>query len=148
MLFKDLNERLIATGLPGETSDHVIATMVDILVGEGAIQDREQALEDLRLHQEQTAFGMQHGIAIPHAKTNAVQELVAAVATTAQPVDFDALDKKPSQIIVLTLSRPDQTGPHVRFLSEIARLLKSKRLRKDMLAATSPAQLLALIRGQ
>ncbi len=147
MLFTDLNERLVATSLPGETSEQVITAMVDILVAEGALQDREQALEDLRLHQEQTAFGMQHGIAIPHAKTTAVQELVAAVAVTAQPVDFGALDKKASRIIVMTLSRPDQTGPHVRFLSEIARLLKSKRLRRDMINASSPAQLLALING-
>lgn len=147
MLFADLDLSLVATGLPAQTKDEVIDQMLAILAKTGKVQDTAVAREDIRQNEERTPFGMQHGIAIPHAKTAAVDEMMACVAVTAGPVDFASIDGSPSRICVMTLSPPEQVGPHVRFLSEVGRLLRNRKLRKAILNAASPEELLQLIRS-
>ena len=91
---------------------------------------------------------MQYGVAIPHAKTAAVNRLLAAVAITRNPIAFDSLDGKPCDIFVMTLSPIDQVGPHMRFLAEIGRLLKNRRTRKALRQARTNADLLSAFVGR
>ncbi len=147
MVFAEMAESMVATGLAARTKDEVIEQMLTILERTGKVRDRELARSDIDRNEQNTPFGMQHGIAIPHAKTAAVEEMLACVAVTAEPVDFSSIDGSPSRICVMTLSPPDQVGPHLRFLSEVGRLLKSRRLRKAILNAGSSEELLRLIRG-
>lgn len=142
MLKEVLSEEVVAPGLSARTMEEVIHALLDMLCATGKVRDREEALRSVLANERKTSTGMQHGIAIPHAKTDTVDELVAAVAVTREGVDVRALDGKPARIFIMTLSPRDQTGPHVRFLSEFGRLLKSKSMRNRVLAAGSKAALL------
>lgn len=146
MLFAELDESLVATHLEADSREEVIESLLGMLDQTGKLRDRDLAREDIARNEQLMAFGMQHGIAIPHAKTNAVDELLACVATTDTPIDFSGVDGTPSRIFVMTLSPPDQVGPHVRFLSEIGRLLKNRRLRNAILRADTPGELLRVIK--
>ncbi|MFW5827051.1 MAG: PTS sugar transporter subunit IIA [Alkalispirochaeta sp.] len=148
MLFGDLNESLVAVHVAATSRDEVIAYLLDLLDRTGKVVDLELARRDIDAHERNTSFGMQHGIAIPHAKTASVTEMIAAVCVTDAPIDFASVDGSMSQIFVMTLSPPDQVGPHLRFLSEIGRLLKSRKLRKRMMEADSSAELLGILRGR
>lgn len=147
MLFAELNKSLVATGVTAGTKDEVIEYLLGMLDGTGKVRDLDLARRDIERSERVMAFGMQHGIAIPHAKTEAVEELLACVAVTENPVDFSGIDGTPSRIFIMTLSPPDQVGPHIRFLSEIGRLLKNRKLRKAILQAETPEELLRLIKG-
>jgi PTS system nitrogen regulatory IIA component len=93
--------------------------------------------------------GIQEGIAIPHGKTDAVDELVACVAIKKEGIDFESLDGKPSRIFIMTLSPANKVGPHVQFLAEISRLLKRTEARAQMLSAGSAEELLdCFIKGE
>ena len=148
MLFAELDESLVAVNLPASTRDEVIDQLLGMLERTGKVRDTALARRDIERNEQMMAFGMQHGIAIPHAKTEAVEELLACVAVTGTPVDFSGIDGTPSNIFVMTLSPPDQVGPHIRFLSEIGRLLKNRKLRKAILQAQTPGELLRVIKGQ
>jgi PTS system nitrogen regulatory IIA component len=85
---------------------------------------------------------MKHGIAIPHGKTNTIEDLVACVGISDKPVDFDALDHEPCRIFIMTLSPVEKTGPHLQFLAEISLLFKSSEKRLEILNAKSPEELI------
>ena len=145
MINELLSEELVATDLAGESKEDVIRALFDVLKRSGKIKDPETALQDLLASEARMSTGMENGIAIPHAKTDAVDELVACVGVSKARIEFECIDNKPAQIFIMTLSPKDGTGPHVRFLAEIGRLLKDKNKRKKMLAAKTPSELLAVI---
>ncbi|MFO8043327.1 MAG: PTS sugar transporter subunit IIA [Alkalispirochaeta sp.] len=148
MLFGDLNESLVAVRVPATTRDEVVEFLLDLLAQTGKLTDRRLARQDVDANEDKASFGMQHGIAIPHAKTAAVTEMIAAVCVTSAPISLDSVDGTPSRIFVMTLSPPDQVGPHIRFLSEIGRLLKNRKLRKRILEAESETELLEILLGR
>ncbi len=146
MIFDLLNEQMAETGIPAKTKKEVIEKLLDIACRSGKVKDRDLAARDTAAREAVASTGMENGIAIPHAKTDAVDELVACIGITAKPVGFDAIDKKPCRIFIMTLSPKRQTGPHIKFLGEIAVLLKDEQRRKRMLGAGSPTELLEAIR--
>ncbi len=147
MLKDVLTPDLVTVDLQGTSKRAVIESLISILEKNGAIDDPKQALEDVLDHEGLTSTGMENGIAIPHAKTSAVKGLVACVGVTKTPVEFECLDRKPARIFVMTLSPKEGTGPHVRFLAEIARLLKEKSVRKKVLAADTDQKLYEVFVG-
>jgi PTS system nitrogen regulatory IIA component len=142
MIREVLSPELVTVDLQGHDKRTVITALVDLLVAAGKVNDREGAISAVMDHENHTSTGMEHGIAIPHAKTDIVSELVACIGITRHKVDFECLDRKPAQIFVLTLSPSDGTGPHVRFLADISRLLKEKKFRKRILSAKTDQELL------
>jgi PTS system nitrogen regulatory IIA component len=141
MLRDVLSPQLVTTDLSGSSKREIIESLVSLIEKSGKLKDRKLALNDVLSHEEENSTGMENGIAIPHAKSDAVDELVACVGVSKQKIEFECLDRKPAQIFVMTLSPRDGTGPHVRFLAEIARLLKDKKVRKQILGAQSDEEL-------
>ena len=92
--------------------------------------------------EQKMSTGMKHGIAIPHGKSNTIQDLVACVGISDKPVDFDSLDHEPCRIFIMTLSPVEKTGPHLQFLAEISLLFKNAEKRQEILAAKSPDDLI------
>ncbi len=147
MLREVLTEELVRPDLDVGTRTEVIDALLDLLCATGDVRDRERAREDVLANERRSSTGMQHGVAIPHAKSPAVDHLLAGVVVTRRPIDYDSLDGKPCRIFVMTLSPPDQSGPHLRFLAEIGRLMKHRRAREAVLSARTPSELLAAVVG-
>ncbi|MFP4643284.1 MAG: PTS sugar transporter subunit IIA [Spirochaetales bacterium] len=145
MLAEVLTEDLVKPGLQARTKNDVIVSMLDVLYKTGKVRDRDAALQALMDNEARMSTGMEHGIAIPHAKTEAVDELLACVAVTRKKIDFESLDRKPARIFIMTLSPKGSTGPHIRFLAEVSQLLKDEKKRKQVLAARSASDLLSAL---
>lgn len=134
-----LSPELISTSLQGETKREIIEEMVDILVKAGRVSRREAVLECVLERESKMSTGMQFGLAIPHGKTDAVDEMSACVGIKGEGIDFESLDGDPSRIFIMTISPAHKTGPHVQFLAEISKLLNSEERREALIAAPSPA---------
>jgi mannitol/fructose-specific phosphotransferase system IIA component (Ntr-type) len=147
MLREVLTEDLVRPGADVKTKADVIDALLDLLCATGEVHDREQAREAVLANERRSSTGMQHGVAIPHAKTPVVDHLLAGVVVSRLPVDFASLDGKPCRIFVMTLSPPDRSGPHLQFLAEIGRLMKHRRAREAVLSASTPGELLAAFVG-
>ena len=145
MLKEALTIDLVTTNLGGTDKPSVIRALLEMLCRTGKVKDAELALRDLLDHEAGMSTGMEHGIAIPHAKSDAVDELVACVGISRHKIDFENLDRKPSRIFIMTLSPKGSGGPHVRFLADISRLLTDKRKRKAMLKARTDQDLFTLL---
>ena len=108
--------------LQAETKSEAIRRMVAALASAGAIpHDREAEVVAAVWHREKqgtTAIG--RGVAIPHAKHQAVREVVATVAFSSAGIDFDSLDRQKVHLIVLVLSPVDAVGKQLQALQQVA----------------------------
>jgi PTS system nitrogen regulatory IIA component len=140
-----LSADAILMALKGQTKDAIIGEMIDFLVARGRLRDRDAALQAVLDRERKMSTGMQHGIAIPHGKSDTVERLVTAMALKKEGVDFGSMDGKPSTIFVMTLSPVSRTGPHIQFLSEISQILNDPEKRQSILAAQSPAEIVDIL---
>lgn len=147
MLSELLRPELVTVDLQGRDKREIIRNMLDLICASGKVKDRELALRDLFDHEAGMSTGMENGVAIPHAKSDAVDGLIAAVGVSKRKIDFECLDRKPAQIFVMTLSPKIAGDQHIRFLAEIGRLLSDKTMRKRILEAKSDGELLKTLVG-
>jgi PTS system nitrogen regulatory IIA component len=140
-----LTQDTISLHLKGTTKEEIINELLDILVKENKVQDRKAALDAIMDREQKMSTGMKHGIAIPHGKSNTLENLVACIGISDTPVDFDALDHEPCRIFIMTLSPVEKTGPHLQFLAEVSLLFKSSEKRNELLNAKSPEEVLKVL---
>jgi len=144
-----LDKDSLRIGLQGSTKNEIIREMVGIILANAKDLIKEDILNAVFQREAQMSTGMKNGIAIPHAKVNSVTRLHAAVAVSAEPVDFESLDGLPARIFVMTISPTAQTGSHLQFLAEVSALLANEESRKRVLAAKNRNELLkAFCEGQ
>ena len=99
--------------LKGESKEDIISELVNSLVVGDAITDRDQVLQAVLDREKIMSTGIGDGIAIPHGKSAAVTELVAAMGTQRRGVDFDALDGEPA-FVFCWFPRPMSPAPTSR----------------------------------
>ena len=131
--------------LKGETKEDIITELVDILAVGDAIIDRDKVLQAVLEREKIMSTGIGDGIAIPHGKSDAVKELVAALGTQRRGVDFEALDGEPAYVFFLLVSPANVSGPHIKALARISRLLKNDDFKKKLIAAGSSAEIIEII---
>jgi len=135
----------IDLNLKGTNKKEIINELLDILVRTGKIQDREAAFSAVMEREEKMSTGMKHGIAIPHGKCAATEDLIACIGVSEKPVDFDSLDNHPCRIFIMTLSPVEKTGPHLQFLAEVSLLFKSADKREEILKAKTSDEILKIL---
>lgn len=145
MVQEILTRDVIKVDLEGDDKPSVIRSLLTILCRTGKVRDPGLALSDLLRHEADISTGMEHGIAIPHAKTSAVDEFVAGVGVSRRKINFESLDRQPSRIFVMTLSPSNGSEPHISFLKDMARLLADAKVRRRILEARSDAALFEIL---
>lgn len=131
--------------LKGESKEDIITELVNSLAVGDAITDRDQVLQAVLDREKIMSTGIGDGIAIPHGKSAAVTELVAAMGTQRRGVDFDALDGEPAFVFFLLVSPANVSGPHIKALARISRLLKNDEFKKKLIEADSAEEIIATI---
>ena len=136
--------------VPVESRDKeaVITELVDLLDARGLLLDRDEALEAVLTRERIQSTGTGAGIAIPHAKCNAVKDLIIAIGIAHEPVDFNSIDGKPVTIIILLVSPTDKTGPHIQALATISRLMLNEQFRQRLEKVTSSGEVYELLNEQ
>lgn len=128
-----LNESLVVTGLPGSSKEEIIDAMVDLVSTSPKVADKEKVREAILEREKIMSTGVGNGFAIPHGKTDAVSDIVAAFAVTAEPIDYQSLDEKPVRLVFLLVGKDSMVGPHIKLLSRISRLMNKEEFRKRLL---------------
>jgi len=136
-----LRPRLLAT-----TKQGVIAELVGLLYENGLILDRERAVRAVFEREQSLSTGMEFGVAIPHARTDAVQQLVCAVGLKKEGIDFDSLDRQPVRIVVLVLAPESAPSPQLQFIAQMCRLLNEAG-RASLLACQTSEDMYGVLTG-
>lgn len=148
-----LTEAGISVSLAAKDKRGVVEELADLLIASstgasGAVTDRAAVIKAVWEREELMSTGIGQGVGIPHAKTNAVDRLHAVFGKSTAGIDFSALDGKPVHLFFLLIAPEDQSGPHVKALARISRLLKQSYFRQALLDATKPLDVLTIIREE
>lgn len=136
----------VRVGIPGEDKGEVLNTVIDLLGRERKVLDLDQVRRDVFDREEQMSTGVGMGLALPHARSGAVSDTISAFATTAEGVEFGAMDGQPVRLVFLLVGPENERSRHIRLLGRISRLMNREAFRKSLLAATAPEEVLALFR--
>ncbi len=114
------------------TKEEAIRTMVASLKNAGSIspEDEEGIVTAILKREELGSTGIGNGVAVPHTKHSSVEKLTAAVALSADGVDFASLDGENVFILFLLISPLDRPGDHLRGLENISRHLRNQNFCK------------------
>ncbi len=125
-----------------------IVELIDLLVQQNRIkaEDRDSILASLKQREETMSTGIGFGIAIPHASSDRIEEVVAAFGRSSTGIEFDALDNAPVKFVVLFIVPKNQFQTHLRTLASIAKFLNDRSTRESLAAAPSAEAILAIFR--
>lgn len=80
---------------------HAICKMIDVLYQNGKLSDKDQFTRDVYEREDIMSTGIGRGIAIPHGRSSAANELSCVFMTSKDAINFDSIDDKPVSIIFL-----------------------------------------------
>ncbi len=143
-----VTEEIVKIPLESKDKPDVLRELVQILKDSGKISDFDAVLSAIQEREGKGSTGLEKGFAVPHGKSPAVCSLKLAIGIAPEGIDFDSLDKQPSKLFFLLVAAPDQSGPHVEALSEIAKLSQSNALCKALVNADSAAEVVELLKGE
>lgn len=143
-----VTEEIVKIPLESKDKPDVLRELVQILKDTGQISDFDAVLQVIQEREDKGSTGLEKGFAVPHAKCPAVCSLKLAIGISPDGIDFDALDKQPSRLFFMLVAAPDQSGPHVEALAEIAKLSRSNALCKALVNADSAAEVVELLKGE
>ena len=92
-----------------------------------------------------TGFG--GGTAIPHGKMEGLPHVVGYFARLSQPVDFQAIDGMPVDLVFLLLSPPDAGADHLKALATVSRVFRDRQIVAKLRGARSKDAIFALLAG-
>lgn len=137
-----LRPRLVSSCKAG-----VIDELLDVLEENGMLLDRHEAGRAVFAREQGLSTGLEHGIAIPHGRTDAVDKLVCAVGLKPEGIDFGSLDGKESRIFVLVLAPLHAAAPQLQFISQITQTLNEQG-RAALMSCDSAEDMLAILSGE
>jgi len=142
-----LSKKAIVMDIKATKKEGVIKELVDALVNAGEIDKRyyNQLIDALMAREALGSTAIGQGVAIPHAKIEGVEKLVAAFGLSKKGVDFDSLDGEPAYIFFLLVAPQDSAGPHLKALARISRLLKDKFFRDNLRACIDEKAVINII---
>ena len=124
-----------------------IDELINLLVAGGRIkpEHRDQIVAVVKKRETSMSTGIGFGIGIPHASTDLITEVTAALGRSKKGINFEALDNQPVNLVTLFLVPHGQFQKHLHTLADIAKLLHRKELRQALENAPDGAAMYNII---
>lgn len=145
MIEEFLDEDLIIVVDKIEDKFAMIEKMVDQALRRGTIMTREPILHKIREREELESTGVVEGIAIPHARTEAVKDLLVVIGIIKEGLDFNSLDGKPVNIVFLIVAPEEAKSKYIQVLARISRMCRQEDFRNALLNSSSPSEVMSLL---
>lgn len=140
-----LRAEAVLPRMTAKTKGEVLYELATVLAQTTPGLTTSRVLDVLAEREKIGSTGMEKGVAIPHGRLGELPGLVACFGVSAQGVDFDARDGRPSHFFFALVAPENSAGLHLKALSKISRLFRSDSLRDAILAAESAEAIFALI---
>lgn len=122
-----------------------IGHLVDLMDAGGNLNDKALYKERVLAREAEGSTGIGEGIAIPHAKTEAVNEPGLASMIVRDGVDYESLDDEPAHLFFLIAAPAGGANVHLEVLSRLSRMLMDDDFRDALMQAKTPEEYLAII---
>lgn len=128
-----------------QTKQETIETMVALMAKGGNIADVERYQAGVFAREEEGTTGIGEGIAIPHAKTDAVKAPGLAAMVIPKGVDYDSMDGLPVDLVFLIAAPNTEDNVHLEVLSRLSMMLMDESFKGNLLKARTPEEFLEVI---
>lgn len=137
----------VTLALEAETKADAIRELCGLLASSGALTPvKAEALGDEVLTREaEGTTGIGAGVAVPHAKTALVSEMIVAVGVSRAGLDFASVDGDPVSVVFLIAAPPDRAAEYLAFMRWIVSLKKSKYWVKLVKGCATPEALVEVL---
>ena len=137
-----LKPKYILTDFKSDKKDDVINELIDLLKGDEKVLDLEEVRKCVFDREKIMSTGVGKGFAIPHGKTNSVTDIIAVFGKSKRPIEYDALDGEPVNLIFLMVGKDTLVSKHIKLLSRISRLMNNDEFREKLVKAESKEYIL------
>ena len=138
----------INLNLESKNKNTVIRELYNNLRQTNLIKDEEQGLNDIFKREDMGSTGIGKRIALPHAKTKAVDELMITFGISRNGISYNSVDDENVNIFFMFLCPENKTREYLKVLARISRLIREEKFVNDLLKATSNQEILELIRKE
>ncbi|MBU0741758.1 PTS sugar transporter subunit IIA [bacterium] len=122
--------------LAAKDKEGVLAEMTDALVAGSPIGDKETILEMLKSRESLGSTAVGPGVAFPHGRTLAAQDLIIVVARSRKGVPFASMDGEPTHLFFMLIAPPQDTGnQYIRSLAVLTEKMQDDAVREAALRA-------------
>ena len=135
----------ILFGLHGTSKSEIIDHLVSLFADDERVRDCEKMRQAVHNREGMMSTAVGNSFAIPHAKTDSVTEIIIAFGLLDRPVDFEALDGRPVDLVFLIVTNESRASLYVQLLSRIATIMKGDRLREKLTRSKSAREIFDLI---
>lgn len=122
-----------------------IDKIVSLMLKTGCINDEEKYKNAVIAREAEGTTGIGEGVAIPHAKTDAVTKPALAAMVVPDGVDYEALDGEPTNLFFLIAAPNTEDNVHLDVLGKLSVLLMDDKFRVDLLQAKTPEEFISVI---
>jgi PTS system nitrogen regulatory IIA component len=110
--------------------------------------DRDAVLESFEEREALGSTGFGRGVAIPHARSEKVSRPKVVLLRLEAPVDFDAADGMPVDLVFGLISPANAGATHLHALAAISRMVRDEAMHEALIDAPDPQALYALLSNQ
>ena len=141
---------LIKVDLKAQDKWDAITQLVDLMVEAKEVEpeNRSDVIDAVFDRERSMSTGMERGIAIPHANSSVIDEVVGAIGISKTGIPFESLDGQPADLIVVLVIPKDKFQRHVRTLAGIARLFNHDQMTSALRNAGSAEEVMNIIRTE
>ncbi len=139
-----LSPGLIVGGLKATSKKQVLQDLATLAARGAGLGERE--VFDALLQRERLgSTGIGNGLAIPHGRFAGLKSMVGAFARLDKPIDFEAVDGVPVDLVFVLLAPEDAGADHLQGLARIARLLRTPSIVQDLRVTRDPATIYGIL---
>jgi PTS system nitrogen regulatory IIA component len=143
-----LSSDSITVELKATDKKSAIVELVEMLKATKKVKKTDEIIEVVLEREKLGSTGIGQGVAIPHGKTDVLQEQVGALGISRKGIEFNSLDGEPVHIIFLLVGPVEVAGQHLKALSRISRLFKDKFLRQAIREAVTKEEIVKIIQQE
>ena len=143
-----LKDGFIIAELNGTGKEEVINELIELFKDDPRVNDLDKVREAVLEREKIMSTGVGKGFAIPHGKTNHVNEILGAFGKTTKPIDYQSLDQQPVHLVFLLVGKDNLVSTHIKLLSRISRMMNKDEFRNSLINAKSNEEILELFRKE
>jgi len=140
-----LDEEWVIADLQGADKTSILKELSSVLVNPCKAASVEELLQILLDREKLGSTGIGEGIAIPHGRLKKIKKFFISFGRSVKGVDFDSIDREPSQLFFLVMAPENSAVDNLKLLSRIVTLLKEPSFKKRLMEAPSRKELFKVI---
>ncbi|ADQ15691.1 PTS sugar transporter subunit IIA [Halanaerobium hydrogeniformans] len=140
-----INENLIIMNLESNVKEDAFREIIEILAKNNKITSKDVFFETILSREEEGPTGLGRGIAIPHGKSEVVNELTLAFGRSKNGIEYNSLDQKPVNLFFMVADYKGFSPDYLKMVSKLVSKMRVDENRQALLDAKSKTEVLEII---